>query len=168
MARDRKRAKQRRQRQQGGPARAAQRLADPGRRTEKGETAMPDPLDQAVPDVDMAQLAEAGVTPVEEVGDESADGEVYADEVTPEESTAAASAALGRPATAERRPAEQRDGNRFVNFLRASWRELQRVQWPNRQQVAQATGVVLGFVVIAGGYLGLLDAICSRLVNAIL
>ncbi|TML25114.1 MAG: preprotein translocase subunit SecE [Actinobacteria bacterium] len=61
-----------------------------------------------------------------------------------------------------------REGNRFVNFLRACWAELQRVQWPDRRQVAQATGVVLVFVLIAGGYLGLLDAIFSRLVNAIL
>ena len=32
-------------------------------------------------------------------------------------------------------------------FLRASWAELQRVQWPDRRQVGQATAVVLGFVV---------------------
>jgi preprotein translocase SecE subunit len=59
-------------------------------------------------------------------------------------------------------------GNRFINFLRASWAELQRVQWPDRRQVGQATAVVLGFVVIAGGYLGLLDAIWQPLINAIL
>jgi preprotein translocase SecE subunit len=52
--------------------------------------------------------------------------------------------------------------------LRASWAELQRVQWPNRRQVGQATAVVLGFVVIAGGYLGLADLVSSNLVNAIL
>ena len=34
------------------------------------------------------------------------------------------------------------------------WAELQRVQWPDRRQVGQATAVVLGFVVIAGIYLG--------------
>jgi preprotein translocase SecE subunit len=42
------------------------------------------------------------------------------------------------------------------------------VQWPNRRQLTTLTGVVLGFVLIAGGYLGLLDAIFSRLVQAIL
>jgi preprotein translocase SecE subunit len=42
------------------------------------------------------------------------------------------------------------------------------VQWPNRRQVGQATAVVLGFVVIAGSYLGVLDAIWQPLVNAIL
>jgi preprotein translocase subunit SecE len=59
-------------------------------------------------------------------------------------------------------------GNRFVNFLRASWAELQRVQWPDRRQVGQATGVVLGFVIIAGLYLGLADWLAQRVVNFIL
>ena len=42
------------------------------------------------------------------------------------------------------------------------------MQWPNRRQVGQATAVVLGFVVIAGGYLGLLDALWKPLIEAIL
>ena len=46
--------------------------------------------------------------------------------------------------------------------------ELRRVQWPDRKQVGQATAVVIGFVVVAGTYLGLLDAAFSRLINAIL
>lgn len=65
---------------------------------------------------------------------------------------------------------EERKGliRRFGSFLRASYAELQRVQWPDRQQIVQATGIVLVFVVLAGSYLGLLDAVFSRLVNAIL
>jgi preprotein translocase subunit SecE len=57
---------------------------------------------------------------------------------------------------------------RVVQFLVAVWAELQRVQWPNRQALVTLTGVVLGFVLIAGGYLGLLDAIFSELIKAIL
>jgi preprotein translocase SecE subunit len=57
---------------------------------------------------------------------------------------------------------------RVVQFLIAVWAELQRVQWPNRQALVTLTGVVLGFVLIAGGYLGLLDAIFSELIKAIL
>lgn len=57
---------------------------------------------------------------------------------------------------------------RFVQFLYAVVAELRRVQWPDRQALTTLTGVVLGFVLIAGGYLGLLDAIFSRLVKAIL
>jgi preprotein translocase SecE subunit len=57
---------------------------------------------------------------------------------------------------------------RVIQFLIAVWAELQRVQWPNRQALVTLTGVVLGFVLIAGGYLGLLDAIFSRIIQAIL
>jgi preprotein translocase subunit SecE len=63
---------------------------------------------------------------------------------------------------------EHKDRSRVVQFLIASWAELKRVQWPNRQAVVTLTGVVLGFVLIAGGYLGLLDAIFSELIQAIL
>ena len=57
---------------------------------------------------------------------------------------------------------------RFPGFVRASWAELQRVQWPDRRQVGQATAVVLGFVVVAGAYLGLADAIAQAFVDFIL
>ena len=59
-------------------------------------------------------------------------------------------------------------GNRFINFLRASWAELHRVQWPDRRQVAQATGVVIGFVIIAGLYLGAADWVAQKVVNFVL
>jgi preprotein translocase SecE subunit len=61
-----------------------------------------------------------------------------------------------------------RERPRVIQFLIAVWAELQRVQWPNRQALVTLTGVVLGFVLIAGGYLGLLDAIFSELIQAIL
>ena len=64
--------------------------------------------------------------------------------------------------------AAHKDRPRVVQFLIAVWAELQRVQWPNRQAMVTLTGVVLGFVLIAGGYLGLLDAIFSELIQAIL
>lgn len=57
---------------------------------------------------------------------------------------------------------------RTIAFLRASWAELQRVQWPDRRQVGQATTVVLGFVVIAGLYLGLADAVAKKIVDIII
>ncbi|UGS38294.1 preprotein translocase subunit SecE [Capillimicrobium parvum] len=59
-------------------------------------------------------------------------------------------------------------GNRVLNFLRASWAELQRVQWPDRKQVAQATAVVLGFVALAGAYLGVADWAAQRVVDFII
>jgi preprotein translocase subunit SecE len=61
-----------------------------------------------------------------------------------------------------------RGGNRAIGFLRASWAELQRVQWPDRRHVFQATAVVLGFVIIAGAYLGLADYVAKEIVEFIL
>ncbi len=57
---------------------------------------------------------------------------------------------------------------RLVTFLQGSWRELQRVQWPDRRQVMQATGVVLGFVIVAGVYLGVADYLAQKIVHFIL
>ena len=70
--------------------------------------------------------------------------------------------------TRRRPPGDHKDRPRLVQFLVAVWAELQRVQWPDRQALTTLTGVVLGFVLIAGGYLGLLDAIASRVIQAIL
>lgn len=56
----------------------------------------------------------------------------------------------------------------FAAFCVSCWSELKRVQWPKRAQLFSLTGVVLGFCVIAGGYLGLLDFVFSRLIRAIL
>jgi preprotein translocase subunit SecE len=64
--------------------------------------------------------------------------------------------------------ARLRGPHRAIAFLRASWAELQRVQWPDRRQVTQATAVVLGFVVIAGAYLGLADLVAKEIVEFIL
>ncbi|MBA3328747.1 MAG: preprotein translocase subunit SecE [Solirubrobacterales bacterium] len=65
-------------------------------------------------------------------------------------------------------PVKDRSGSRLVNFIRACWAELQRVQWPDRRQVGQATAVVLGFVVMAGAFLGLADVVAEKIVDLIL
>jgi preprotein translocase subunit SecE len=57
---------------------------------------------------------------------------------------------------------------RVTGFLVAVWAELNRVQWPDRSQLTSLTGITLMFVLIVGGYLGLLDAIFSKLISAIL
>jgi preprotein translocase SecE subunit len=86
------------------------------------------------------------------------------------EGVSVAAGAFGEAELPPERPvrAQQASGNRVVGFLRGCWAELQRVQWPDRRQVAQATGVVLGFVVVAGLFLGLADDISQKIVNAIL
>jgi preprotein translocase SecE subunit len=61
-----------------------------------------------------------------------------------------------------------RTHGRLIGFLQGSWRELQRVQWPDRRQVVQATGVVIGFVIVAGLYLAAADGLASKLMDFIL
>src|SRR3954470_16567649 len=63
---------------------------------------------------------------------------------------------------------DHRERGRVMGFLHAVWLELQRVQWPDRSQLTSLTGITLLFVLIVGAYLGLLDAVFSKLVNAIL
>lgn len=119
-------------------------------------TDAPDPIAHASAEVELAEATmRAEAVTGEPPPDDAAPGGRRGRERQPEIGAAA------EPSTARR-------GNRFFAFLRHCWDELKRVQWPDRRQVAQATGVVLGFVVLAGGYLGLMDALFSRLVNLIL
>lgn len=173
MARDRQRAKQRRKQRQaqaagrGGSSRASAREA--GRADGlAGATPTPDPLDHASADVDEARLAEAGAE-VPAVGDEEEDDfERAPDEV---EGDLVPTAAAEDPAVVQEREeaaGPRRQRGRFITFLGHVVDELKRVQWPNRRQVGQGTAVTLGFVVVAGGYLGLMDAIWKPVVEAIL
>ena len=70
----------------------------------------------------------------------------------------------GRPAPVVKEPLPAR----LVQFLQGSWRELQRVQWPDRRQVMQATGVVIGFVIVAAAFLGVADWAAGKFVTLIL
>jgi preprotein translocase subunit SecE len=116
----------------------------------------------AEPDAEAPDDEPAARSPRDE-DDLDEDDEV--DDATLEREAAAAGPrrAAGPPGTPTRKGA-----GRFAGFLRASWAELQRVQWPDRRQVAQATGVVLGFVIIAGLYLGVADWVAKQIVNAII
>jgi preprotein translocase SecE subunit len=73
----------------------------------------------------------------------------------------------------ERKPApdkrkEPRQRGRVVNFLVQVWAELRRVQWPDRNQVTQATGVVIVFCFLAGAFLAFWDFVFGELVTSIL
>jgi preprotein translocase subunit SecE len=174
VARNRQRSKQRQ------AERRARRLAEREPLVERD--APPE-----VPDIEDPRAANPapGVFPEVAVGappeDEGRTDKVVVDEPALEEDEALAEieeAELGDGAAAEetyaprgRRRAEAapaRERSRLVQFLVHVWAELQRVQWPSRQALTTLTGVVLGFVLIAGGYLGLLDAIFSRIIQAIL
>jgi preprotein translocase SecE subunit len=60
-----------------------------------------------------------------------------------------------------------KEKGRFRTFLRSSWAELRRVQWPDRKQLSTMTSIVIGFVIIAGVYLGAIDWVAQRIVNFI-
>jgi preprotein translocase subunit SecE len=118
--------------------------------------AEPEPYDE--------ELAEEAA--LEQIEDWEVEEGEYAEEEAPDGTGETGYAVRGRRGRAEHE--EHRERGRVVQFLVACWAELQRVQWPNRQALVTLTGVVLGFVLIAGGYLGLLDAIFSELIKAIL
>jgi preprotein translocase subunit SecE len=180
VARDRKRAKQRRERRAHGartPAASTPARAD-----------VPGALDHASADVDEFDAAlvsgAAGVAATPEIAD-APEPELDERDGTEDElqqpggpsgggdgsGAGGNGGGGGRGGGGEvERPsgAPLRGGNRALAFFRASWAELQRVQWPDRRHVTQATAVVLGFVAIAGAYLGLADFVAKEIVEFIL
>jgi preprotein translocase subunit SecE len=188
MARDRKRAKQRRDRRDRRPPAGRGGLRTGVRRAEEEEELeAPSPLEHSSAEVDIAEaqmavgrpeladdeepLTEAELIEAEEADAELADAEGGGfgggrrGRGADDEEEGGPVPSAGGPARA--RPREV-PGNRILAFLQGSWRELQRVQWPDRKQVAQATGVVIVFVIVAGLFLGLIDAVSQKIVNAIL
>ncbi len=183
MARDRKRAKQRRQRGTG-----RDKAAPPPSQPVRAD--LPGSLDHAsgeVDEFDAALVRGAGGVPAtperdieadprhlseREIEEEAAaEGDIGEDELQElEHAPAGAGGRNGDGGVGPERAsgAPLRGGNRAIGFLRASWAELQRVQWPDRRAVAQATAVVLGFVAIAGAYLGLADYVAKEFVEFIL
>jgi preprotein translocase subunit SecE len=182
VARNRKRAKDRRTRRPASPGSSRRGLAtregSPG--LEPEENGAPDPIDHATPDVELAEAQLAFGRPADPEPDDEADEEEFELEV--EESIAAGGVggrgggydaedgAAGEAAGRGPAHAERRGGifERLIGFLQGCWRELQRVQWPDRPQVMQATGVVIGFVIVAAAFLGLADLVSGKLVTFIL
>ena len=151
MARDRKRAKQRQQERR---EERLKRMGDGDGKPAEQESLDEADLEAGAPPEDVGRsdrtLRESPPPPSFETDDETLSDE---------------------PATkprAERESADTRKRGRLAAFLVAVWAELQRVQWPDRRQLTQLTGVVLFFVIIVGAYLGGLDAIFSKLIQAIL
>lgn len=185
MARDRRRAKQRREREA--------RSQSPSAKAEGG-SALPEenPLHQHEPaefasgEVDLADAqlavgrpdlvsADAGGSSEPALGGSTAEelfesaleddgGPLDADG---DDGRGGGGAGVTRHGDRTPEPKRREGGGRFLNFLRGSWRELQRVQWPDRTQVAQATAVVIGFVLVAGAFLGLADWLSARIVDLI-
>jgi preprotein translocase subunit SecE len=176
VARDRKRAKQRRVRG-GGGAGAAARAAQATSPSQPLREDLPGALDHASGDVDefdAALVRGAGGVPAppgsELDGSEDELQEIQGPPGPPGAPPGRGGGGAGGEGPGAARPsgAPLRGGNRAVGFLSASWAELQRVQWPDRRQVTQATAVVIGFVAIAGVYLGLADYVAKEIVEFVL
>jgi preprotein translocase subunit SecE len=141
-----------------------------------------DPLRHAAPDAELAEAQMAyGAVPVPEPA-EGPDEEEFELEVDESISAgrggrggggydrdeldgAGGEAAAPAPVHAEHRA---NIFARLIGFLQGCWRELQRVQWPDRRQVMQATGVVIGFVIVAAIFLGVADWASGKIVTFIL
>jgi preprotein translocase subunit SecE len=175
MARDRKRAKQRRARQRAAvPPSKPRRVNVPGEldhasgEVDEFEAALVAGADgQEASGEEIAAAAEAAAATEPEL-DEDLGADVDDEDLEGEDRAVATRGAGAVTRRASAPPAERREGNPVMNFLRASWQELQRVQWPDRRQVAQATAVVLGFVALAGAYLGVADYLFGKLVDYII
>ena len=202
MARNRKRAKERRTRRAdgryGGRPISAGGAEAARRPVEDDEFAPPSPIEHAMPDVELAdaQLEVGRAEPIEDAEDElefEEEAEAEAELSPPGGGGRRLSPPNGQDPGGPGGPGGGRVGGRgggaggelaapapataapgvsllarLIGFLQGSWRELQRVQWPDRRQVAQATGVVIGFVIVAGVFLGLADLAFTHLVNFIL
>jgi preprotein translocase subunit SecE len=157
---------------------------EPTPELEPDENGTPDPLEHAMPDAELAD-AQLAVGRPEPEPDDEADEEEFELEV--EESIArggggrgydggdggsvgGGSAGGGEVAVPGPSHVEHKAGifERLIGFLQGSWRELQRVQWPDRRQVMQATGVVIGFVIVAAAFLGLADLVSQKVVTFVL
>jgi len=179
VARDRKRSRQRR-RPVREPAQTRSQTQPADRRSAGAEISDPPaPLEHTgdVDEFDAALVRGAGGAPLQEESSGNGSGGTAP---APERRRGGSRAdggsaeleqAFGEGVAAEEAPVT-RPGQPFhrraIAFLRASWAELQRVQWPDRRHVTQATTVVLGFLVVAGVYLGVADWLAQKIVNFIL
>ncbi|MDZ4786107.1 MAG: preprotein translocase subunit SecE [bacterium] len=55
-----------------------------------------------------------------------------------------------------------------VSFTKESWAELKKVTFPTKQETIQTTLVVLVMMVLVAAYLGLLDLVFYKLMQAFL
>ena len=66
---------------------------------------------------------------------------------------------------AAKAPVQTKERGAVLSFFSSVTKELQKVQWPDRDTLVQASAVTLLFVAVAAAYLGVLDAIFSKLVD---
>jgi preprotein translocase SecE subunit len=162
--RQKRKAKQRQQQQQQATRRDATAKQQPTNPAEQAAIQTADAMEAAE---ELEEIA-GGQEPAAEVVPE----EVVPEEVREEPKPRRAAVERKEPRR-ERKPApekrkEPRQRGRVISFLIQVWAELRRVQWPDRNQVTQATGVVVVFCFLAGAFLAFWDFVFGELVTSIL
>jgi len=69
---------------------------------------------------------------------------------------------------ATKEPVVEKQHGAIRTFFSSVIKELRKVQWPDRDTLVQASAVTLLFVAVAAAYLGILDAIFSRLIDLLI
>lgn len=71
---------------------------------------------------------------------------------------------------AEKKPAEKKPGvfARLKKYFRDTKSEVKKVAWPTKQQTINNTGVVIACIVVVGAFIGVLDAIFTFGLQALL
>ena len=71
---------------------------------------------------------------------------------------------------AEKKPAEEKPGvfARLKKYFRDTKSEVKKVAWPTKQQTINNTGVVIACIVVVGAFIGVLDAVFTFGLQALL
>ena len=160
----------------------AQRKAEARKRREQGIDQERDSESKAAHDTQVpesADVVEAELA-IEHGGDGAADPEPEPALEAPapakpdrrerrrQEKEAARRAKQQEARRATKEPVAEKQHGPIRSFFSSVVKELRKVQWPDRDTLVQASAVTLLFVAIAAAYLGVLDAIFTRLIDLLI
>ena len=158
----------------------AQRKAEARKRRELGIEEERDSESKAAHDTQVpesADVVEAELA-IEHGGDGAADSDPEPESPAPakpdrreqrrQEKEAARRAKEQEARRATKEPVAEKQHGPIRSFFSSVVKELRKVQWPDRDTLVQASAVTLLFVAIAAAYLGVLDAIFTRLIDLLI
>ena len=158
----------------------AQRKAEARKRRELGIEGERDSESKAAHDTQVpesADVVEAELA-IEHGGDGAADSDPEPESLAPakpdrreqrrQEKEAARRAKEQEARRATKEPVAEKQHGPIRSFFSSVVKELRKVQWPDRDTLVQASAVTLLFVAIAAAYLGVLDAIFTRLIDLLI
>ncbi len=53
----------------------------------------------------------------------------------------------------------------ITRYIRESLEELRQVRWPTQQQAVRLTVIVIGFIIVASIFFGVIDAVFSEVIR---